>query len=515
MATDVSVIVIGAGIAGLASADHLVSHSPLPGSDFNFKIRLLEGSSRAGGRICTVRFGDEIVEKGATWLHGTVDNPMSDLLHQIRSSRTSSRGTRPRGKYQEGVIGMPPVYQTKGREIDSVRAREVMALYDGLLEECNEMARKPTSHEASLPCADVGSYLKMGLAEYMASPSGQRLLKHKDVVESLFSYRLKAESTLSGCDSMDDVSLQWFGDYQSLFGGNVLVREGMTTLVDALVNRLPEHCLCYNSVVDRICWSNGNSAESKPVTVYTRDGRSYGADHVIFTGSLGVLKHCALNTSPARGLFDPALPPWKQGAISRLGISAVEKVFVRFEERFWDETFGGYHLCWPLHDERSKLYHNPNFSWLQKLSSLSCPCSDSSVMIGWLTGKEVLKMNSESDFALCKKFRKVMKYFSGRSDIPEVVDILHSDWSSNELFRGGYSFPAVGCSADDFGVLAQPLPQPMSGSMDEGETAPLQLLFAGEATHQRYYSTLHGAYLTGIREANRIITFYQQGESKC
>jgi len=37
----------------------------------------------------------------------------------------------------------------------------------------------------------------------------------------------------------------------------------------------------------------------------------------------------------------------------------------------------------------------------------------------------------------------------------------------------------------------------------------LQVLFAGEATHDKFYTTTHGAYLTGIREAERLISYYE------
>ena len=35
------------------------------------------------------------------------------------------------------------------------------------------------------------------------------------------------------------------------------------------------------------------------------------------------------------------------------------------------------------------------------------------------------------------------------------------------------------------------------------------LMFAGEATHSAYYSSSHGAFLSGQREATRLINLYQ------
>nr|XP_006007889.1 PREDICTED: spermine oxidase-like [Latimeria chalumnae] len=38
---------------------------------------------------------------------------------------------------------------------------------------------------------------------------------------------------------------------------------------------------------------------------------------------------------------------------------------------------------------------------------------------------------------------------------------------------------------------------------------PMQVMFAGEATHRKYYSTTHGALVSGETEASRLIEMYQ------
>jgi spermine oxidase len=53
--------------------------------------------------------------------------------------------------------------------------------------------------------------------------------------------------------------------------------------------------------------------------------------------------------------------------------------------------------------------------------------------------------------------------------------------------------------------MAEPLPR---GPEADG-TPPLRVLFAGEATHRTHYSTTHAAYLSGVREANRLLRHYR------
>lgn len=51
-----------------------------------------------------------------------------------------------------------------------------------------------------------------------------------------------------------------------------------------------------------------------------------------------------------------------------------------------------------------------------------------------------------------------------------------------------------------FSDLAAPLPS---------EKQP-RLLFAGEATHDYHYSTLHAAYMSGLREARRLVPLFKK-----
>ncbi|XP_039024276.1 probable polyamine oxidase 5 [Hibiscus syriacus] len=89
------------------------------------------------------------------------------------------------------------------------------------------------------------------------------------------------------------------------------------------------------------------------------------------------------------------------------------------------------------------------------------------------------------------------------------VKVLKSKWGNDPLFLGSYSYVAVGSSGADLDTMAEPLPKICGSELDQGVHYPLQILFAGEATHRTHYSTTHGAYFSGLREANRLLQHYR------
>ncbi|GFQ08531.1 lysine-specific histone demethylase 1 homolog 3, partial [Phtheirospermum japonicum] len=72
--------------------------------------------------------------------------------------------------------------------------------------------------------------------------------------------------------------------------------------------------------------------------------------------------------------------------------------------------------------------------------------------------------------------------------VPDPLQTHCTRWGSDPLSRGSYSNVAVGASGDDYDILAE--------NVGNG-----RLFFAGEATSKRYPASMHGALLSGFREA--------------
>ena len=72
-----SVVVVGAGVSGLAAARTL--------ADAGIEVVVLEAGPRTGGRVRTDRSLAAPFDVGASWIHGTRGNPVTELAEDART----------------------------------------------------------------------------------------------------------------------------------------------------------------------------------------------------------------------------------------------------------------------------------------------------------------------------------------------------------------------------------------------------------------------------------------------
>ncbi|GAB0199653.1 lysine-specific histone demethylase 1A [Grus japonensis] len=91
-------------------------------------------------------------------------------------------------------------------------------------------------------------------------------------------------------------------------------------------------------------------------------------------------------------------------------------------------------------------------------------------------------------------------YLKGGCSQPKETVV--SRWRADPWARGSYSYVAAGSSGNDYDLMAQPI---TPGPAIPGAPQPIpRLFFAGEHTIRNYPATVHGALLSGLREAGRI-----------
>ncbi|XP_039108316.1 peroxisomal N(1)-acetyl-spermine/spermidine oxidase [Hyaena hyaena] len=485
------VLVVGGGIAGLGAAQRLCRHPAFP------QLRILEATARAGGRICSERSFGGVVELGAHWIHGpSQGNPVFQLAAKYQLLEEKDLSEENQLIETGGHVGLPSVtYTSSGVSVSHELVVEMAGLFYGLIDQTREFL-----HQADAPVPSVGEYLKKEISRHAAGwleDEGTRKLKLA-ILNSFFN----VECCVSGTHSMDLVALTPFGEYTVLPGLDCTFPGGYQGLTNRIMASLPEDVIVFNKPVKTIHWNGSfreasSPGETFPVLVECEDGGRFPAHHVIVTVPLGFLKE-HLDT-----FFEPPLPTQKAEAIRKMGFGTNNKIFLEFEEPFWEPGCRFIQVVWedasPLHGGASELRH----IWFKKLIGFFVlPAFKSAhVLCGFIAGLESEFMETLSDEEILLSLTQVLRRVTGNAALPAPRSLLRSRWHSAPYTRGSYSYVAVGSSGADVDLLAQPLP------VDGAETQ-LQVLFAGEATHRAFYSTTHGALLSGWREADRLIALW-------
>ncbi|KAF0916710.1 hypothetical protein E2562_011560 [Oryza meyeriana var. granulata] len=497
------VVVVGAGISGLAAAQRLCG----AGGD-RFEVTVVEAGARVGGRILTSEFAGHRVEMGATWVQGVVGSPVYALARDAGALVEEKEGGLP----YERMDGFPDRVLTvaEGGEVvdgDTV-AGPIAELYRGMM----EAARAGEAGDGG----GVEEYLRRGLRAYQAARSGGGGKELEEVEEALLAMHINRERTDTSADDLGDLDLTAEGEYRDFPGEHATIPGGYSRVVERLAAALPPGTVRLGLRLRRLEWGE------TPVRLHFADGAPpLTADHVILTVSLGVLKaSLGKDASGAGGAaiaFDPPLPPFKREAVARLGFGVVNKLFMEVEavEPSGPEDGGCGGDVHPAAAPPDFPFLNMAFRglvakipwWMRGTESIYPVHAGSSVALAWFAGREAAHLESLPDDDVIRGVHATLDSFLPATPRWRVKRIKRSGWATDPLFLGSYSYVAVGSSGEDLDLMAEPLPR---GPDTADERAPpLRVLFAGEATHRTHYSTTHAAYPSGVREANRLLQHYR------
>jgi monoamine oxidase len=284
------VVVVGAGASGAHAARLL--------ADAGYVVTVVEARDRVGGRIGTVRSADWPfpVELGASWAHAIGTNDLAATLERL------------------GVAAVPFDYEPSALAADRGRIADVEAFVDGVEDAIGEAIEWADDLDTDVALAEavVGS----GAAA--------------DLDPAALQYVYDSAITTEYGADPDEMSA-WWGFVEGSDGDDLLVTGGYAAVVEALLHGLDVRLAAPVTSI-------AHDDTGVDVTVFEAGTETVlGVDRVVVTVPLGVWKAGTV-------VFDPPLDDDRRGAIDAIGFGLLDKLWLRFDERFWtDET-----LMWSI-----------------------------------------------------------------------------------------------------------------------------------------------------------------------
>ncbi|MDX1450358.1 MAG: NAD(P)/FAD-dependent oxidoreductase, partial [Acidimicrobiia bacterium] len=371
------VIVVGAGVAGLTCAARLRA----AGVD----VVVVEARDRIGGRIWPGTVAGTRVDLGASWIHGPVGNPVAEYC---KVNGIPFRSDGPWGARMQ-------VHDADGSLISHTALSAVVAAWGDF------------DPAESLPHLADGASLGESIEWYLAD----RGLAGPPAEAVRFSLNWLEGALNIGGDPRQ-ISAAGAAQYELHPGGNAVIAGGYGTLIDHLSAGLD---LNLNERVLAI--EHGDVR-----VVVSTDRRSITADRVVVTVPVSVLGSI---------VFDPALPAPIRDACIRLRMSTVEKIVLRFSDRWWPEDLRRLVFLHPAHRFPA---------WMDLSGHVGGP-----TLIGFFNPVLSGVPDEPGDrFDMALEDLRTMF-----GTVPKPVGGLTTDWRNDPYARGAYSYIPVGATAAD------------------------------------------------------------------
>lgn len=282
------IVVVGGGFAGLGAARTL--------TDAGFDCVLVEARDRLGGRAQTVQLDGPPgtnsaavgADAGAAWLQQFARNPFADVVRSLGVEPVPTDFHAPLAGSANGHVG------AVAEAFEALRLAALAATGD------------PGARDVSLDV--VAASLGLG----------------GDAARSM-QHAVDADIVLETGGGMDDTSARWFFAEDGVGNEDHWIPGGYRQVVEHLAAGLHVRLA---EPVRMIEWHAAGVA-------LTTDLGVIEADRCIASLPISLLQR-------GEPVLRPGLPSRHLDALARIGMGVVEKVLMRFEERWWPATPSGY-----------------------------------------------------------------------------------------------------------------------------------------------------------------------------
>ena len=389
------VVVIGAGIAGLAAAATLTR----AGVD----CVVLEARARVGGRLHTVDVAGTPVDLGGSWVHHPVGNPLSEFLREAGVPSLPGDPLPALGSFD----------LVEGRRLSRDEVDSLLDLEDGFAAALDRL-REELPPDATA-AQGITSYVDaLGQGEHEARRARQEL---RAVVEA------------DAGDAAERQSLRWMW-HEEEYGGDLfgdLPQPGYAAVVDALAAGLDVRLGREVTHVD---------LDGAAVRIRCRDGLALTASHAIVCVPLGVLKRGGPR-------FSPPLPAERLDAIERLGFGRYEKVVLAFETAFWREEGLSHLVLFPPEEDEPSM-------WVFDLDAFGAGPALSCHVFHGATHRVTLSRDT------ARWCLDMISAALGRP-LPEPTGSVVTSWASDPFTGGSYTHCPPGSTPADADLLGRPV----------------------------------------------------------
>jgi len=446
-AVHADVVVIGAGIAGIAAA-HQLSRSGL-------NVSLLEARDRPGGRILTLHPASLAapIELGAEFVHGKPPT-ICEIVER-------------EGLEVEELTGEPWC----GENDQLQKCDELFAEVDKIFE-----ALEKTKSDCSF-----AEFLQHH-GQQFSEKAKERAVSYVEGFHAADRNRISIRSLIKSNEADKGIH----GDRQ------FRIRAGYDSVLQSLLRELPKHRveLLLNTPVKVVNWSPGRV--SIQASLHDQGRQQFVAAAAIITLPLGVLKTAP--GSPSFVQFAPSLAQ-KREALDGLEMGGAVRVSFQFKRRFWAEP----EFSVPkAHGDLSQMgflfASRAEFPTWWTMMPREAP-----VLTGWEAGPRAQALAGLDESQVTRRALTELADILG-VEIGALETLVERgythDWQRDPFSEGAYSYALVG-GMEASRELARPIAD--------------TLFFAGEATDfSGHHATVHGALASGYRAANEVLRMWQQ-----